>query len=255
MLFGYEEKIKSFGKLIKENRLSQAYLFYGDKGIGKNSFAQLIAFALESGNFEISDEAILDANFVSKDPEESSLGIDKILEIKRFLWQKPLRSRRRLAVIDEAEYLTDEAQGALLKIVEEPPAHALLIFIAHDPQVLLPPLLSRLTKIYFPRMSKEKIKKILMENFKVGEKSAEDVAEMSFGRLGLALELIRQDFPKKEENTEEMIERNILKLRREDLVKNSPVLKWLLERETAIKRYNVNMNLQKKAIEQRITSD
>src|SRR3989344_612256 len=113
-LFGYEDKIISFKRLIKEDRLGQSYLFYGDEGIGKNSFAKLLACALETGKFEISPETLLDTSFVAKDEEENSLGIEKVLEVKRFLWQSPLKSRYRLAVVNDAEELTPEAQGALL---------------------------------------------------------------------------------------------------------------------------------------------
>lgn len=249
MLFGHEEKIRSFRKLIKENRLSQAYLFYGDRGIGKSSFAVLLAHALEFGEFEVSGGTLLDANLVSRNLEENSLGIDKVLEIKKFLWQKPLRSPYRLAIVNDAEDLTDEAQGALLKIVEEPPAHALVIFIAHDPQVFLPPLLSRLAKVYFPRLKKEEVKKILIAKYKAGEKKAGEIAQESFGRLGYALSLLEAP-PEGEENLETFLERNILKMRREGLKKNSSVLARLLERETLVKRYNLNVNLQRKAAEE-----
>jgi DNA polymerase III gamma/tau subunit len=249
-LFGYDDKIKTFRELIREKKLSQAYLFYGDKGIGKSSFAKLLACALEFGAFEESSGTFLDFMLVSLGEEEGSLGIGKVLELKKFLWQKPFKSDYRLAVVDGAENLTDEAQSALLKIVEEPPAHTLLIFIAHDPQVILPPLLSRLSKVYFPRMRREEVKKILSEKFKADVKKAAEIAEKSFGRMGYALNLLKAAPGAKEENLEDFLERNILKLRRENLKKNFPVLSRLLEREALVKRYNLNMNLQRKAVEE-----
>ena len=248
MLFGYEEKIEAFKKIIRAEKLSQSYLFYGDKGIGKGIFAKLLAYALETGKFETAVEPLLDASFIAKNSEESSLGIDKILEVKRFLWQKPLRSHYRLAVIDDAEDLTPEAQGALLKIVEEPPAHALIVFIAHDSQTLLPPLLSRLMKVYFPRLSKTEVAKILSENHGVQETKAREIASRSFGRLGRALELLKGRPEFGEDDLENFLEDKILKLRGDNLKKNSGVLSWLLDRETLVKRYNLNMNLQKKAV-------
>jgi DNA polymerase-3 subunit delta' len=249
-LFGYEDKIRSFKRLIKEDRLGQSYLFYGDEGIGKNSFAKLLACALETGKFETTPETLLDVSFVAKDEEENSLGIEKVLELKRFLWQSPLKSRYRLAVVNDAEELTPEAQGALLKIVEEPPAHGLIVFIAHDENVLLPPLASRLTKIYFPRLSKAEITGILKEHYGAAKGKAEETAELSFGRLGLALRILDGKKEKKEESLEDILENKILKLRREGLRKNAKTLAWLLDREMSVKRYNLNMNLQKKAVEQ-----
>jgi len=248
MLFGYEKKIAVFQRLIRENKLSQAYLFYGDQGIGKNMFANLLAYALETGKFEATIEPLLDASFIAKDPEENSLGIEKILEVKRFLWQRPLKSHYRLAVINDAEDLTPEAQGALLKIVEEPPAHALIIFISHDSQILLSPLLSRLMKIYFPRLPKIEVTKILSENHGVQKDKAREIAGRSFGRLGRALGLLKGKPNSSKDDLKIFLEDEILKLRGENLKKNAKVLNWLLDRETLVKRYNLNMNLQKKAV-------
>jgi len=248
-LFGHEERTRAFQKLIKENKLGQAYLFYGDRGVGKGTFAKSLAYALESGKFEISIGPLLDASFVLKEEDKNSIGIDRILEVRKFLWQKPLKSPRRIAIIDNAEELTPEAQGALLKIVEEPPQHALLVFVAHDPQVLIPPLLSRLAKVYFPRLSKSGVAGILKEKYGESEKRARDISATSFGRIGYALELLKPDSGK-EENLEDFLEKSILKLRRENLKKNTSLLAWLLDRETLVKRYNLNVNLQRKAVEE-----
>lgn len=253
-LFGHEEKIRAFQKLIKENKLGQAYLFYGDRGVGKGTFARMLAYALESGKFEIAAEPLLDVFFVAREEGKNTIGIDKILEVRRFLWRKPLKSPRRLAVIDGAEDLTPEAQGALLKITEEPPEHALLVFIAHDPQVFIPPLLSRLAKVYFPRLSKSEVAKILGEKYGESEKKAREIASVSFGRIGYALESLKPSL-KKEGDLEDFLEKSILKLWRENLEKNASLLAWLLERETLVKRYNLNMNLQKRAVEQQVTNN
>ncbi len=250
MLFGHDKKIEAFRKLIREKKLSQSYLFYGDRGIGKSAFANLLAYALETGKFEKTAEPLLDALFVSRGPEESSLGIDRVSEIKRFLWQKPVKSGYRLVVADDSEDLTPEAQGALLKIVEEPPSHALLIFIAHDSSVLLPPLLSRLMKVYFPRLSRPEIAGILLGEFKASKEKAREIANRSFGRLGRALELLQGETEAAEDDLESSLEDKILELRFENLRKNAGILTWLLDRETLVKRYNLNENLQRKAMDE-----
>lgn len=269
MFFGHDDKIKAFRNLIEKDKLGQAYLFYGDKGIGKTAFAKILAYALETGEFPPEGEVpvggtLIDSLVTSRNEGESSLGIEKILGLKRFLWQKPLKSPRRVAIVADAEDLTPEAQGALLKIVEEPPEHALIIFIAHDPQVLLPPLLSRLAKIYFPRLKKSEVAEFLLTKYKASKVKANEIAELSFGRLGLALNLWTCDVhrlngeTKKnegEETLEYFLERRILDLRRKDLEKNASALSWLLDRETLVKRYNLNGNLQKKATEWILTDN
>lgn len=249
MLLGHEDKIGIFKKLFAENNLSHAYLFFGDAEIGKCLFAKSLAYFLESGKFEISEILLIDAQFLCAN-EKDIIGIDEIRDLKGFLWQTPLRSKKRTVIIDEAEKLTPEAQSALLKIVEEPPSHALLIFIAAQTQILFPPLLSRLIQIYFPRLSHSKIKEILIKNYEVQPRKAEIIAGDSFGRLGRALNILngrQEDF--EGFNIEKAVEERILLLRKKQVLKNAKNLSRLLERQSLLKRYNLNPSLQMKALE------
>ena len=101
-------------------------------------------------------------------------------------------SKKRLAIVRDAENLTPEAQSAILKTVEELPPENLIIFISTDRDSLLPPLVSRLQKIYFPRISNNEIEKFLISAY--GEKFAEEkiksAALESFGRPGRAIDLL-----------------------------------------------------------------
>ncbi|MCL4403907.1 hypothetical protein M1432_00965, partial [Patescibacteria group bacterium] len=162
MLFGYESKRAAFEKLIKEGKLSQAYLFYGDRGVGKRSFARLLAAALETGKWEEPLAPLVDALFLLPG-ENGSIGIEAVNEAKNFLWQKPAVSPRRFLLVADSEALTDEAQSALLKVVEEPPEHALIAFVAQNREIFLPPLLSRFAKVYFPRLPSAAVERFLKE--------------------------------------------------------------------------------------------
>lgn len=258
MLFGHEDKIENFKRLIKENSLSHAYLFFGDNQIGKFTFAQSLGYFLETGEFEIGPKPLIDFLTILPDPEKDSIGIETVRQIRNFLFQKPLRSAKRTVVIDQAEKLTDEAQPALLKIVEEPPPDSLLILIAADPVVFLPALASRCQKIYFRRLSGQALEKILQEHYRLPALQAKKIAADSFGRLGRALNLIkgpperlsfsRAGETQNIESFEFWLENNILNLRK-DLKKNSKALAWLLERKLLVKRYNLNRNLQQRAAE------
>jgi DNA polymerase-3 subunit delta' len=252
MLFGHEEKIQAFARLLEEGNVSHAYLFFGDKGIGKHSFAKLLAYAFEFGAFEERTEPLIDAMFIHPDPETGSIGIDSVRAIKNFVWQTPIRSPRRLVIVDDAEALTPEAQGALLKVVEEPPPHATLVFVASEPQSFTPPLLSRLAKVYFSRLSKDELTEVLVEHFKAPREKAKRVAERSFGRIGKALAMLKGD-EKKEESIYEEVEKHILEFRGKDVLRNAPIISWLLERETQLKRFNLNPSLQAKAIHEKIS--
>lgn len=249
MLFGHEEKVQTFARILKDGTLGHAYLFFGDKQIGKFTFAKLLAYALEYGAFAERTEPLVDALFISPEPEKESIGIDEVRRIKNFVWQTPIHSPRRLVIVDSAEVLTDEAEGALLKVVEEPPPHATLIFIASEPQVFLPPLLSRLAKVYFSRLSRAELEEVLVDRFKVGREKAKRVAAESFGRIGRALALIGEKGSKEEDAYGE-VEHAILDLYRKDVVRHSPLLSWLLEREAQMKRFNLNLPLQLKAVKE-----
>lgn len=250
MFFGYEDKRDRFMTLAQDHVLRHAYLFFGDEGVGKKTFALMFANFLESGEFAVSEKPLIDSTVFSPN-EKGVIGIDEMRIVKKFLFQKPFVSSKRIAVIDRAEELTEEAASALLKIVEEPPLHALLIFIAQNTESFFPPLLSRFTKEYFPRLSDEEVEHIVIEQYKVSEKRAKEIAAESFGRIGRAVNLIeKKRIKKKEEETvEDIIERNIFELRAKDRIRNSKKISWLLNRLSLVKRYNINPKLQLKSVQ------
>lgn len=251
MIWGYDDKIIFFKKLIAENKLAQAYLLYGEPEIGKFTFAKQIAVLLETTdeNFErpLVDTLIFDV------PESETLGIDKILEAENFLYQKPLIGKRKTLIINNAHTLTKESQAALLKIIEEPPEKALIFFIGNDQRDLLETLLSRLEKIYFPTLSSLKIQEGLINLYHMSKEKASQIAQKSFGRMGRAINLLnKKTSASSEEDIENYLSNLIFKLYSQNLQKNYFLLKFLLEKEMLIKRYkryNLNIKLQKKAID------
>ncbi len=153
MVIGHQDLQQRFQKLITSGRLGQSYLFFGEPQVGKFHFAAHCANFLETGAFEIGIRPLQDSMLI-----RNASGIDMIRELKTFLWQRPAIALRRTAIIDQAGSLTTEAQNALLKIVEEPPEHACVILIAEQPESLIPPLASRVQKIYFGRVSDTEMK-------------------------------------------------------------------------------------------------
>ena len=245
-MIGHEGIQSALEKIVREDALGHAYLFFGDSQIGKASFAERFANLIEKGVFEKSSTQLLDTAIFGPN-EKGNIGIDEVRGMKRFLWQTPLSSSKRIAIIDGADALTSEAQSAMLKIVEEPPSHGLLVFVTHDSEALLAPLVSRLSKIYFSRLSTEKVEHYLVTTG-VSAKKASEIAAKSYGRIGRALRLL-QESKIEEETVSQALEEEILSLRSQGVVKNSVKLSWLLAREESIKRFNVNPNIQKKAIE------
>lgn len=187
MLIGHKEKAKIFKELFASDVLSHGYIFFGEEQVGKKSFALAFANFLEKDKFEMPERFLSETKLIS--PEEGSIGIDTVKEAKRFLAQKPISSKRRVLIIDDAHKLTPQAQNAILKISEEPPQSSLIIVISPTLDSLLPTLTSRLQRVYFPRVKTEEIAKLL-ETMGVETAGAAKIAKAALGRPGRAIDAI-----------------------------------------------------------------
>ena len=221
MMSVYKDKIEHFKKLAANNKLSHAYLFFGE-GLGEEKFvfARSLANFLENGKFGV-PERMLGEELVVSPNEKGSIGIDDIRRLKQFLWQKTSSEKQtRTAIIKGAENMTSEAQNSALKIVEEPPVHSLIIFIANNESNLTPALSSRLQKIYFPALSN-----------KEETKTAGDILDL--------------DISEEEIN---LFFNDLIGRLAKNPVKNFQKLKAALRRLAFIKQFNVNKRLQLKTL-------
>jgi hypothetical protein len=199
-LTGHKKIVEDLKFLIKKDALPHGFIFSGSVMSGKRTAALALANFLEHGTFTppaegvvLQDTKVIDIAFMrllDPDATGNSIGIDAAREIKNFLWQRPNASARRTLIIDDAAMMTNEAQNAILKITEEPPASSLLILIASDAEGLLPTILSRLQKISFGTVSESEIARWLSENYAVPAAKAMAAAKKSFGKPGLASRLI-----------------------------------------------------------------
>lgn len=221
----YEKQKTDFIKLVKNDRLSHAYLFFGGNEPDREEkfkFALSLANLIERNKFEV-PEFSLGELFILKKGEEGGIGIDSMRSLKNFLYQKPIFSEKRAVIIRDSEEMTPEAQNAVLKIVEEPPADSLIIFIARNEESLFPTLVSRLQGIHFPALP---ITSELSGNWK--KISIDDIIENS-----------RED---------EFFDSLIADLMKDPL-KNWRKLKEILKRLVLIKQFNTNKRLQLRVLE------
>jgi len=194
MLIGHKQLIEDFKKLAYTKELGHGYLFYGSPRVGKRSFALAFADYLEGGEFDPGEHhPILEDLMLVLPNEEKNIGIDKIREIRNFLFQKPFRSPRRTVIIDEGELLTDEAQNALLKIAEEPPASALVLLVTQDPDRLRPTLRSRFRNVFFSGVPEDEIEKWLVKELHMPASEAASAAKSSMGQPGLVFALLKNE--------------------------------------------------------------
>jgi len=195
---GQEHVIKTLTSALKTDKVAHAYLFAGPRGTGKTTVARLLAKAvncLDDSSYEPCNkcESCVDImNGRAMDLIEidaaSNRGIDEIRELRERVRFTPSRGKYKVFVIDEAHQLTKEAFNALLKTLEEPPAHAIFILATTEPYKMLPTILSRVQRFDFKKVSLPDIVKRLemiaqKEKIKVSEKALRIIALNSEGYM------------------------------------------------------------------------
>jgi DNA polymerase III subunit delta' len=213
-MIGHKEILDDLKSLYERSALGHGYIFYGLAMVGKRTAAEALGHFLEKGSFEpaavtadtrtqegvLQDIKLIDVAFMralNPDASGDSIGIDAAREVKNFLWQKPNASPRRTLIVDNAELLTTEAQNALLKITEEPPASSLLILVTSDIESILPTIASRLPKIYFGGVPQKEIADWLADEHSITKAKASSLAKQAFGKPGIAWRLAYDEAFKK----------------------------------------------------------
>ena len=164
-LVGQQHIAVTLQNAIMQNRVAHAFLFTGSRGVGKTSSARIFAKALNCEHApceepcnacqscrEITEGRSLD---VVEIDGASNRGINEIREVLEAVRYAPSRDRYKIYIIDEVHMLTTEAFNALLKTLEEPPAHVVFIFATTDPNKIPVTILSRCQRYDFKRISNE----------------------------------------------------------------------------------------------------
>lgn len=194
-------------RAVTEDRLAHAYLFSGPRGTGKTSMAKILAKAVncecrrgaDPCNAcrtceEITSGASLDVYEIDA---ASNRGIEEIRALKESVRSLPTVCRKKVYIIDEVHMLTKEAFNALLKTLEEPPAHVLFILATTEPEKIPLTILSRCQRYEFRRIAAEDISRHLryvaeQSGFALEEDAADLIAVRAEGGLRDALSLLDQ---------------------------------------------------------------
>lgn len=191
-------------RAIETGRIPHALLFTGPKGVGRFLTAITVAKSLNCLGQEQGDccDRCLSCSKVAKEvhpdvhlltPEGSSLKIDQIRGLTQEATFRPYEGQRKVFILDQADTMTEQAQNALLKTVEEPPGAAVLVLIAPEVSALLPTLASRCSQIRFGPLPQDVIAARLQQEG-CDDEEAHFLASLAGGSLGRAQELRTSPF-------------------------------------------------------------
>ena len=204
MFYGNQKALRQMREVLDRGRLPHAVLIQGEEGLGKKTFARLFAGKIlalgreESEKAHIRDQVEREAHpdFVSITPEGGarSFHIDAIRELLEGLYLAPNQSRYRVYLLAESHRMTEQAQNALLKSLEEPPGHAVFLLTCDDGASLLPTLLSRSYCLRLSPVGDEECRRALEEAYPGESREArERAAFLSGGNIGRAGKLLADE--------------------------------------------------------------
>lgn len=203
---GQKYIVKTLQNAVKQNRIAHAYLFCGPRGTGKTSIAKIFAkminceseknrpcgkcdncLAIQQGNHP--DIIEIDA--------ASNNGVDEVRNLIEKVKYAPLKGKYKVYIIDEVHMMSTGAFNALLKTIEEPPAHVIFIFATTEPHKVLPTIISRcqrydFTKISVKDMMDSVIKTLNSENIKYEEEAVRLICQLADGGMRDALSIVDQ---------------------------------------------------------------
>ena len=203
---GQRHIIQTLQNAIKQKKMSHAYLFCGPRGTGKTTVAKLLAKSVNCINIEQApcnqcEHCLTIQNGTHPDVIEidaaSNNGVDEIRDLIEKVKYAPLQGKYKVYIVDEVHMLSQGAFNALLKTLEEPPAHVIFILATTEPHKVLPTIISRCQRYDFVRVNRfdiqMRIEEVLKaEKIEYEEEAVRLISQLADGGVRDALSILEQ---------------------------------------------------------------
>lgn len=203
---GHEDVIQYIRTAIAQDQVSHAYILNGARGAGKRMLAKLFALTLNCENSRqepcghcAACKQIENGNHPDvirlRHEKPNTISVDDVREqLNNTIAIKPYKSDYKVYIVEEAELMSVQAQNAILKTLEEPPAYAVILLLTENVQSLLPTITSRCVMLKLRNIKDTLIRRHLMERLGVPDYRAKVCAAFSQGNLGQAIMLAKSEY-------------------------------------------------------------
>lgn len=203
-VYGHDWAVDHLRKSMAYGRVRHAHLIAGAESVGKETLARAFAMALNCTNPDIqpcgecsSCRRITSGNhpdviYSERESDTSPLKIEEIRSVTQRLALKPFEARYRIAILRDFDAAQPRAQDALLKTLEEPAPHAMMILLARSLDAILPTITSRSQVLHLRPAPVGLVYDVLREHYPVDDAMAGLLARVSGGRIGWAIRALQQ---------------------------------------------------------------
>ena len=212
-IIGHEQVKQHLQTAIEQNKISHSYIINGETGSGKKLTAAIFAETLQCEDKGINPCGLCKSciqaesgnhpDIIWVTHEKYSIGVDDIRnQLNNNISIKPYSGPYKIYIIPDADKMTEQAQNALLKTIEEPPEYAVILLLTNNVDSLLPTILSRCVTLNLKPVKTDLIEKYLMERCKIPDYMARISARFSQGNVGKAIRYSSsEDFMELKEET------------------------------------------------------
>lgn len=229
---GHNNIIEYIENAVTSGNISHAYILNGEKGSGKKLLAKLFAMSLQCENREEDGDACGECSACKKaksnnhpdiirvtHEKPTTISVDEIREqVNNDVVIKPYIGPYKIYLIPDADMLSVQAQNALLKTIEEPPAYAVIILLTRNAEVLLPTIRSRCVMLKLRNIRDRLVKKHLMEKMELTDYKADLCVAFAQGSIGRAIALASSEFFNDIKEEAVHMLRNIDDMQTEDMI-------------------------------------